>query len=162
MEIVEFFLFVNHHLLAGADGFQHLTQSLVLLQKESVADALGGTDGLDEFEPTLGGKVVLDEEKIVQAGLEGKKHLVFIDERNQIVDIVVFACRVIEKGVFGTLKIKVVVSCKVDGELVVDAPSQLVVGQARIDADDGSVVKRRDLYSLVFGIHAAKITLIFE
>ena len=108
----------------------------------------------------FGGKVVLDEKQIVEARREGIEHPFPIGERNKIVDIVVVAGGIIKKGEGVALENEVVVSDKVDGEFRVDVPGQFVVGHARIDADDGSVLKRRDLYFSVFGTHGAKIGIL--
>jgi hypothetical protein len=69
---------------------------------------------------------------------------------------------VIEKGERRAFEDEVVVSDQVQEELVVDVPGQFVVGQGGIDANDGGVVERSDLYLVAFGFHAAKIELIFN
>ena len=122
-----------------------------------MTQAIDFAEAVHDMHLTLGAQRVLDEEKIVEARGKREEHPVLTHQRNEVIDVIVLACRVIEEGIVAAFKLEVVVFDQVDGKLFVDIPRQFVVDQTRIDAYDGGVVERRNLYFPVFGIHAAKI-----
>ena len=109
---------------------------MVLIQAVDVADAF------DDVVETFCGDVVSDDEDVVDARREAHPGVVFTSQRDQVVDIAFFSCGVIIERVFDVFNLDVVVSGEVDGQGLVDVPSQLEVDQRRVDSDDFDVVER--------------------
>ena len=128
-EAVAFLVAFHQVNLLKLNDFQGLAYgfSLVGVQQESVSDAFDFAEAFDDGVDALGHDSVADDEQVVEVRAEIEQHLVLAFDGNKVVDKAVFACRIVVERKTGTVGENVLLPRKVDGELLVDQPCQLVI-----------------------------------
>ena len=114
---------VNHLLLAVGNGFEDEAEVFVFLQNKSMGYAFRLAQAAHDDGLALSRKGVLDEEEVVQTGLERIEHSVATVEADKVVDVVVLTSSVVIKSERVAFENKVVVARQVDGKGFVDTPS---------------------------------------